>query len=213
MKPANQAAGEPTDEVIFARVLAGERGLFELLMRRHNRQLFRTVRGLLANDEEAEDVLQEAYLSMYLHGASFRGEAKLTTWMTRIAINAALARIEKRRAHVDLEVVESDANPESDAALRELTRLLEAAIDALPDAQRTVIVLREIEEMSTSETASMLNLSEEAVRVRLHRARAMLRERLDQTLGEASSQLYKFDGARCDRIVAKVLEALTARSV
>jgi RNA polymerase sigma-70 factor, ECF subfamily len=211
-EPRPQDVEREDDQALFARVRAGETALFAVIMRRHNQNLYRIARGILRDDGEAEDVVQQAYLSALT--GNFRGDAQLSTWLTRIVINESLARLRKRSGGLALVADEpmnerdESPTPEDRASTRELAGLLENAIDALPDHYRTVFVLREIEELTTEQTAGALALSEEAVRVRLHRARTMLRADLDQRLGEAAREVFRFDGARCDRIVAAVLAEL-----
>jgi len=208
-----QLTGTPelTDAEIVRRVVGGERELFELLLRRHNQRLFRVARGAAASDAEAEDVLQDAWVRAFEHLDAFRGEAQFVTWLTRIALHEAFAR-RRRGRKFELLTPEAEArietarpSPEREALTAELRRTLESAVGALPSSYRTVVVLREIEGLSTAETAAALELSEEAVKVRLHRARAALRRTLQTELGASARNLFAFDGARCDRVVAAVL--------
>lgn len=213
-RPASAAL---TDEEVVARVRAGDASLFEILMRRYNQRLFRVVRGILADDHEAEDVLQEAYVRAFHHLGSFRGEARFATWLTRIAAHEALARSRKRRRLVAIDNAGGSAEqtsssdsgppdrPDFVAENHELQAALSAAVEALPAPLRAVFVLREIEGLSTEETAEALEISAENARVRLHRAKAHLRRNLDQRLGAEVTRLYRFDGERCDRMVAVVL--------
>jgi RNA polymerase sigma-70 factor (ECF subfamily) len=207
-----------SDEEVVARVRAGETALFEIIMRRHNQRLFRTARGILKTDAEAEDALQQAYLSAYAHLGQFAGEARFTTWLTRIVLNEAMARSRRhnRRAEVDIaeegeETMSSSGrggSPEDQTANRELTGLLEAAIDDLPEIYRIVVMMREVQELSTAETATCLDLTEDAVKVRLHRAKTLLRGRMTARIEAKAPEAFAFLGARCDRIVAGVLGAL-----
>ena len=172
-----------SDEEVVARVLAGETSMFEIVMRRYNQRLYRVARSILRNDSEAEDVMQDAYVRAYEHLDQFAGRARFSTWLTRIAVNEALARQRRGNRYQELEPMsQSDGdpmdgfrsmalNPEQEASNSQIRRLLEEAVEKLPDAYRTVFVLREIEEMSTADTANVLELSEENVKVRLHRAR------------------------------------------
>lgn len=208
-------------------IARGDKGAFELLMRRHNRPLYRTARSILKDDAEAEDVLQDAYLLAYRNMEKFRGESALSTWLTRIVVNAALARSrkDKRRAEVihldgdtswENETVEGNMNkamddeiseqPESMALRAEARRMLERQIDALPDVFRTVFVLRALEEMSVEETSRCLDIPEATVRTRFFRARGLLREALAREIDFVYEEAFAFDGARCDRIVAGTLE-------
>lgn len=218
--PALQPVAVPTtlsDEEVVARVLAGDTSLFEILMRRYNQRLFRVSRGILADDAEAEDVVQEAWLRSFRELSRFRGEARFSTWLTRIACHEALARAHKRRRLVPIngggdgeppEPPAESPGPERDLENRELQALLREAVEILPDPLRSVFCLREIELLSTEETADALGLSVENVRVRLHRAKRSLRQTLDERIGREVRRLYLFDGARCDRIVENVFAAL-----
>jgi RNA polymerase sigma-70 factor (ECF subfamily) len=207
-----------TDEEVVARVLAGETPLFEVLMRRHNQRLFRAARAILREADEAEDVMQDAYVRAFERLAQFSGRARFSTWLTKIAVHEALARARRRRrtAVSSDEVLMTATSPEAGdpgaaAERRELAALLERAIDALPDLYRSVFVLREVEELDTAETADCLELSEEAVKVRLHRARAALRRELERRLGAARASVYEFRAVRCDRVVARVFERIAPR--
>ncbi len=209
------AALDPaSDEAVVREVCAGEVARFEILMRRHNQRLFRTARAILRDDAEAEDVVQQAYLAAYAKLDQFRGDARFSTWLTRIAVHEALRRMRKHGRLSDLDVVTAadDAamnaparSPEDDASGGELRALLEEAIDALPESYRVVFVMRDVEELDTRETAECLSLSEEAVRVRLHRARKALREWLYERADTLTADAFGFAGERCDRIVAFVL--------
>ncbi|MDB4971162.1 MAG: polymerase, sigma-24 subunit, subfamily [Myxococcales bacterium] len=207
------------DQEVVTRVLAGENALFEILMRRYNQRLFRTVRSILRSDAEAEDAVQQAYISAYTKLAQFAGAALFSTWLTRIAVHEALARTRRRNrlAEVDLEeleamkpIVSPERSPEEQLSGREDAAQLEAVIDALPEGYRVVFMLREVQQLSVAETAECLELSEENVKVRLHRAKAMLRDALYARLESAAPRSYPFLGARCDRMVAAVMVAIIA---
>ena len=214
-----------SDAELASRIGLGDTRAFELVMRRHNRLLYRTARSILRNDAEAEDCLQEAYLQAFRSVASFRAEAKLSTWLTRIVINQALARLRRdktRDASVSLDnVVDIDgrvagveatqsgpAQPDAAVLREELRRLLERHIDQLPTAFRTVFVLRALEELSVEETAATLGIPDATVRTRFFRARSLLRETLEGEVDTALADAFAFEGARCDRIVASVLHRL-----
>jgi RNA polymerase sigma-70 factor (ECF subfamily) len=203
----------------------GQAGAFRRITQQHNRRLYRVARGILGDDAEAEDVVQEAYLRAFENLAGFRGESSLATWLTRIAINEALGRKRRRRPTVDLDNVDmlddqgeprviifpgasAAGNPETDASRAEVRRLLERAVDDLPESFRIVFVLREIEQMSVDETASELGLLPETVKTRLHRARRLLRTALAEKLGSVLQDTYAFDGARCERMTEAVLRRL-----
>jgi RNA polymerase sigma-70 factor (ECF subfamily) len=199
-----------TDEDIVARVLGGETALFELLMRRHNQRLYRVARGIVGDDAEAEDVTQEAYVRAFQHLGQFAGRAKFSTWLTRIAVHEASARRRRRGRQTDVEesmpaLASTAAGPEQRAADQELGRAIEAAMDALPAVFGAVFMLREVEGLSTAETAACLQINEETVKTRLHRARALLRNHITARIGTAARESFQFAGARCDRTVAAVM--------
>ena len=228
MKPAatDPLSATTPDSELASRVGAGDHAAFALLMRRYNQSLYRAARSVLKDDSEAEDAVQDAYLLAYRGMAKFRGDAKLSTWLMRIVVNEAIARTRKRsrRAEVirldgdvqaDDEATEMNMNqptpeqPERGAQRAETRRLLEKKIDALPDAFRTVFVLRAIEDMSVEETAAALGIPEATVRSRFFRARGLLREALAREIDGAFEEAFAFAGARCDRIVAGVLAKLS----
>jgi RNA polymerase sigma-70 factor, ECF subfamily len=191
---------------------------FEQLMRRHNRALYRTARSIVKDDAEAEDVLQEAYLLAFRAMENFRGESSIGTWLTRIVINQAIARSRKRSRMADIIQLDGEAamdehheQPEQALLRSQARRLIERKIDGLPDAFRTVFVLRALEEMTVEETAACLDIPQATVRTRYFRARGLLREALSRELDVALEDAFAFDGARCDRIVANVLERLKNR--
>lgn len=201
---------EASDGELIERILRGERPLMAVLMRRYNQRVFRTVRSIVSSDQDAEDVVQQAYLAAFAKLSQFRGDARFATWLTRIAINEALQRKRKHRPFevIDGEDLQDDgATPEEDVYRVEVAKILETYIDHLPDSLRTVFILRDVEELTTAETADCLGLSEEAVRVRLHRGRRLLRDRLSEVL-ESAPLAFRFDGERCDRIVAAVARSL-----
>lgn len=213
--------GGVSDEDVVRRVLAGDLGAFELLMRRNNQRLFRVIRGVLRDDAEAEDALQETYLLAFRGLAGFEGRAKLATWLTRIAVHEALGRRRReRRAAVNGVALEAASmiapngheseDGEAAASRREVRGIVTAAADGLPASLRVVLVLRDVEGLDTGETAECLGISEANVKVRLHRARALLRARMERELGAEVGRLYAFDGDRCDRIVRAVLGRITA---
>jgi RNA polymerase sigma-70 factor, ECF subfamily len=212
-----------SDEHLVRRILAGEKPLYEVLMRRHNQRLFRVTRAILQNNSEAEDVVQDAYVRAYEKLASFEGRAKFSTWLTRIAVHEALARVNRQdrlRPLDDHETGGRDGaipfifakpDPEHECASRELTTIVQQEILNLPEKYRLVFVLRDVEEMSTAEAAECLNISEQNIKVRLHRARAMLRKKLRERAIASLPQSFPFLAARCDRIVASVLQAIAER--
>lgn len=210
------ATAEMTDESVVAAVLDGQVALFEVLMRRYNQRLYRVARGILRDDAEAEDVVQEAYMNAYVHLRQFAHRSRFSTWLTKIAVYEALARARRQSRFVDapedgeMTLNSHDPDPERQAETSELRALLEGAIDALPATYRTVFILREVEQLSTSEAAECLEVSEDAVKMRLHRARALLRTDLMDRVGPRTSEAFRFDGARCDRIVRGVMARITA---
>src|SRR5271167_362836 len=210
------------DEEVVVEVLKGATDLFEVLMRRHNQRLFRVIRSIVADDGEAEDVMQDTYVHAYQHLAQFEGRARFSTWLIRIAVRDALARVGRRNRLEATEFltgprggnemssfVSTPQTPEEYASTREAASLLESAILALPLKYRAVLMIRDIEEMSVEETACFLGISKVNVKVRLHRARTLMRRELYSRARATSSAAFKFLGARCDRIVKAVLERLT----
>jgi RNA polymerase sigma-70 factor, ECF subfamily len=219
------AYGKLSDLELARRIAGGDKTAFELMMRRHNQILYRTARSVLRDDAEAEDAVQEAYLLAYRGMSGFRGDAKLSTWLVRIVVNEAISRGRKRSrgaeiiqlggdTQEDSETAEGTMNetlpeqPEHAAQRAQARRLLEAKIDELPDAFRTVFVLRAVEELSVEEAAVALDIPEATVRSRFFRARGLLREALSKEIDLAYADAFAFAGARCDRIVAGVMVKL-----
>lgn len=209
------------DSELIERIRAGKTALYETLMRRYNQRLYRIARVILRNPEEAEDVVQEAFVRAYTHLDQFAGAAKFSTWLTKIAIHEALARLHKRSRMGEadstkdteksggMESLKSTIHdPEEQTFEKQVLELLEAAVEALPDNLRSVFLMREIEEMSTAETAECLGLSEAAVKIRLHRARKVLRQDLYLRVGAVSSEAFRFLGERCDRVIHAVMERI-----
>jgi RNA polymerase sigma-70 factor (ECF subfamily) len=203
------------DAELAARVAAGDGAAFELLMRRHNRRLYRIARSVLRDDADAEDALQESYLAAYRAIGAFRGESSLATWLSRLVLNHCFARQrrDKRRDNIVSIVPETEGDigevdfetPDRVLVRSQLRALLQRRLDELPEAFRTVFVLRCVEELSVEETAQLLAIPEATVRSRHFRARGLLRESLAQDIDVAQQELMGFDGERCDRIVAAVL--------
>lgn len=200
------------DKEVVARVIGGEKALYEVLMRRYNQTLYRAVRSYLHSREDVEDAMQEAYLKAYAKLGQYKGEAAFSTWLVRIGINEALQRLrrEKRANGADMDVDQMQQlpdrlqmTPEQIVMAEEHRKRLESAIDGLPEAYRSVYMLREVEEMSVAEVADSLDLSEANVKVRLHRAKAMLKQALGHT-GQASGA-FTYGNAHCDRLVAWVM--------
>ena len=198
-------------------------GAFELMMRRHNRLLFRTARAILKNDADAEEIVQETYLKAYFKLDGFAGNARLATWLVRIAVNEALGRLRRRMPAKQVEDLAEDTmsldpliavpalqevSPEAAAARGELRQVLEAAIDGLPQAQRAVFVLRVLEEFSVEDTASCLQIPPQTVKSRLHRAKRQLQRGLQRHAESALKDTFPFAGQRCDRTVTAVRQRL-----
>jgi RNA polymerase sigma-70 factor (ECF subfamily) len=214
------------DRALVALALQRDEAAIRLIMQRHNRRLYRVARSVLGDDAEAEDVVQEAYVRAFTHMDSFRGEARLSTWLTRIALNEALGRLRQRRPTTELHEIDAmdeqgearviflpsarQDNPEASVARAEVRRLLERAVDQLPVPFRSVFVMRDIEEMSVEETASQLGLRPETVKTRLHRARRLLRQALNETLASGLADAFPFAGTRCVRMTDAVLDRLGA---
>ncbi|ODV14310.1 MAG: RNA polymerase subunit sigma [Thiobacillus sp. SCN 64-317] len=221
--------GELTDTGLAERIASGDVVALQYLMRRHNQTLYRTARSILKDDAEAEDAVQEAYVLAYRAMDQFRGDAKLSTWLIRIAVNVSIRRARKlnRSAEVIDLVGDPDAlrgtdedlleagmdehapeQPEHVALRAETRRLIEDKINRLPDIFRTVFVMRAVEEMSVAETAICLDIPEATVRTRYFRAKSLLREALAREIDFCLGETFSFAGERCDRIVAGVLRRL-----
>lgn len=207
-----------SDSALVEGILAGDAFAFARMMRQHNRRLFRVARSILSDDAEAEDALQDSYIEAHRALRGFRGESRLSTWLTRIVVNQALAHRRTRRSSgdaapdldtlPDLGSAEIVQTPETQAMRAELRHIIESSIDHLPEAHRTVFMLRAVEGLSVDETAAVLGISAGNTKVRFLRARAQLRETLGQHLGTLLEDVFSFDGERCDRIVAHVCERL-----
>lgn len=204
----------PDDEIV-RRVVEGDVALFEILMRRYNPRVYRTVRAILGADDEAEDAMQQVYLQAFAHLAQFSGRARFSTWITSIAVNESLARLRRRQIGVvavgaeDVDMIAElpsrGPDPETAAMSAEARRIIEDEVSRLPETYRAVIVLREIEGLSTEETAECLGIQPDAVKTRLHRARTQLRDSLFNRAGLTLGSLFPFEAPRCNRIVAGVM--------
>jgi RNA polymerase sigma-70 factor (ECF subfamily) len=215
------APASMSDPEIVRRVRDGEPALFEILMRRHNQRLYRAARSVVKDESEVEDVMQQAYINAFAHLHQFEERSLFSTWMTRITLNEAFARRRKllQSAAVSQSLPEFDSergpfmdpltspqpDPERQAYASELRRVLEQTVDALPEGYRTVFMLRDVEGLSTTEAGDALGLGEEAVKTRLHRARALIRRSVTTRLGAAAAGAFAFTATRCDRVVAAVL--------
>jgi RNA polymerase sigma-70 factor, ECF subfamily len=208
-----------SDSQLVEQVRAGDRALFEILVRRHNQRMYRTIRAVLHDEHEVEDAMQQAYVNAFVHLHQFQERSQFSTWLTRIALNEAFGRRRKMRA-VDALPAAADAelmlgalaspqpDPERQAYVQELRIALEAAIDALPETYRLVLMLRDVEGLSTSETGEALGLGDVVIKTRLHRARAMIRRLVTDRLGESAPVAFPFPALRCDRVVSGVLAAI-----
>ncbi|ETA72388.1 MULTISPECIES: RNA polymerase sigma factor [Mesorhizobium] len=206
------------DMRLVRRALARDAGAFRTIIKTHNQRLYRLARGILRNDAEAEDVVQEAYVRAFANLAAFRGDASLATWLSRIVINEALGRLRKRRRTVampespEAQVIRFPLNPSDDPertmAQRQILALVERATDSLPDIYRMVFVARVIEGLSMEETADLLGVRPETVKTRLHRARALLRKALDDEIGPVLLDAFPFAGRRCERLTGAVMGRL-----
>jgi RNA polymerase sigma-70 factor (ECF subfamily) len=206
---------EQDDAEVIRQVLQGNTAMFELLMRRYNERVYRAARAIVRDEQEAEDVMQQTYVNAFTHLRQFNGSAQFATWLTRIAINEALARL-RRQGRYDafddeLSNVEPfmcrnpSENPERQAFTSELRDLLESAIDTLPDGMREVFVLRDVEGLSTLEAAECLGVTGDVVKTRLSRGRAALRRVILERTGASTPEAFRFYRPRCDRVVAHVL--------
>ena len=208
---------------IVARARAQDGNAFRTIMKRHNQRLYRLARGIVRDDGEAEDIVQEAYVSAFAHLDGFRGDSTLATWLSRIVINEALGRLRKTRAagrfvttgdpRQQAEIIPfphnaSTENPERAMAQKQILQLVERATDSLPDVYRTVFIARVIEGLSIEETASLLSIRPETVKTRLHRARSLLRKELDAQIGPVLLDAFPFAGRRCERLTTAVMKRL-----
>ena len=216
-QPLPQSTALSDDEVV-ARVRGGEPALFEILMRRYNQRLYRAVRAVIGAETEVEDIMQQAYMNAFAHLAAFEFRSQFSTWLTRIALNEAFARRRRRQRVTGVSPTgESDAreplstlmasgpDPERQAYASELQRILERAVDGLPETYRLAYILRDVDGLSTAGTADALGIREEAVKTRLHRARALIRRSVAAEIGVTAPDIFQFPAARCDRVVSAVL--------
>ncbi|WP_288194564.1 RNA polymerase sigma factor [uncultured Phyllobacterium sp.] len=222
--PAKTASpsGHGDDVELVRRALIRDADAFRTIMRTHNRRLYRIARGVIRDDSEAEDIVQEAYCSAFSHLDQFRGESSLATWLSRIVINEALGRLRKKRRAPDLAAsmsrnsdtriipfpIKTGEDPERLMAQRQILQMVERATDALPDVYRTVFIARVIEGLSQEETAEVLGIRVETVKTRLHRARALVRKQLDDQIGPVLMDAFPFAGQRCARLTAAVMKQL-----
>jgi RNA polymerase sigma-70 factor (ECF subfamily) len=212
-----------SERVLLDLARAGDSDAITTIIKQHNQRLYRLARSILRDDAEAEDSLQDAYCSAFANLDAFRGDAQLGTWLGRIVINEALARLRRRRPTVDLSEINESAeaaqiipfpgreamvDPETRAAQREIYVLLERAIDNLPEVFRTVLFARVIEGMSVEEAAELFDIPPETIKTRLHRARLLLKHQLEKSIGAVLSDAFPFAGRRCERLTERVLKKL-----
>ena len=211
------------DTELVRRALARDEAAVRAILQANNRRLFRIARGILRNDSEAEDVVQEAYVRALTHLDGFRGDSSLSTWLSRIVMNEAMGRLRGQRPSLgwsslpehgrEAEIIQfpaasASSDPEKSMAQREIQEVVEHAIDELPEPFRLVFITRVIEEMNVEETAELLDLKPETVKTRLHRARAMLRENVEKKIGPVILDAFPFAGQRCERLTAAVLKRI-----
>lgn len=210
-----------SDEFIISQVLEGEIELFEIIVQRYNQQLFRIIRGYLTSKQDAEDTMQSAYLKAFENLSQFRAEAKFSTWLTRIAINESLKKLQSKKNTVDYSVTDhqnidqtvngdESHTPEANMIEEDMNKHLEKAIDKLPPKYRSVLIMREIEQLSTHETAKVMEISRSNVKVRLHRAKKMLQEELTEMLDEID--LLSFKGKDCNNMTQRVMNLIKDRN-
>ena len=220
--PQNTPAAAGDAELV-KRALARDEAAVRDIIKANNRRLFRLARGILRNDGEAEDVVQETYVRAFTRLTDFRGESSLSTWLSRIAMNEALGRLRRQRPGVELSslpqgtleaqiiqfpLMSATDDPEKSMAQREIQHVVEAAIDELPEPFRLVFITRVLEGMNVEETAEILDLKPETVKTRLHRARTMLRDNVEKKIGPVVMEAFPFAGRRCDRLTEAVLKRL-----
>ena len=221
---APKATPAPAADIeLVRRALSRDEAAVRAIIKANNRRLYRLARGILRNDSEAEDVVQETYVRAFTHLAEFRGDSSLSTWLSRIAMNEALGRLRRRRPGVELSSLPSGMleaqiiqfpllsatdDPEKTMAQREIQHVVEGAIDELPEPFRMVFITRVLEGMNVVETADILGLKPETVKTRLHRARTMLRDNVEKKIGPVVMDAFPFAGCRCDRLTDAVLTRL-----
>ena len=220
---AKHTAPASNDIERVQRALAGDADAFRANMQTHNRRLYRIARSILRNNADAEDAVQEAYVSAFTNLASYRGEGNLKSWLSRIVINESLGRIRQRHSSIDLATLEQQQgeaqiiqfpqstpndDPERTMAQRQIIQLVEQATDNLPEAFRLVFVTRVIEGMSIDETSELLGIKPETVKTRLHRARQLVRDQLEKDIGPVLMDAFPFAGRRCERMIEAVMKRL-----
>src|SRR3989440_2608254 len=217
------AATGAADAELIQRARERDEPAIRSIMQSNNRRLYRLARGILRNDSEAEDVVQETYVRAFTHLQDFRGDSSLATWLGRIAINEALGRLRRQHANVEwtslppgtleAQIIQfplsaASENPEKSMAQRQIQHVVEHAIDELPDPFGIVFITRVIEGMNVEETAEILKIKPETVKTRLHRARTMLRDNVEKKIGPVVMEAFPFAGKRCERLTEAVLKRL-----
>jgi RNA polymerase sigma-70 factor, ECF subfamily len=214
-----------TDEDLIDLVRKRDEGAVRALVQRYNRRLFRIARGLVRDDDEAEDIVQETYVRAFTGLDRFRGEAAFGTWLTRIALNEAYGRLRRKRPTVEIAEIENSAhadgghvmmfplssdqaNPESETGREQVRQFLEQAIDHLPEPFRMVFILRDVEGLSTDAAAALLSIKPETVKTRLFRARRLIRTEIERALSPSFSEVFPFAGERCAGMADRVMERL-----
>jgi RNA polymerase sigma-70 factor, ECF subfamily len=222
MDGVGAGAVQTGDAELLTHLRAGRSSAYAALMRRHNQRLYRLARGILKDDAEAEEAVQEGYVRAFTHLDGFKGEASLATWLARIVLNEALGRLRRRPPTVDIDdmaeapasadgaptLATAEPSPEQAIARLEIRRAIEKAVDGLPPSFRSVFILRAIEQMSIEETAACLGVPGETVKTRFHRANKLLRQSLAARFGAILDDTFPFLGARCNRLIARVLQRL-----
>ncbi|MGB3897933.1 MAG: RNA polymerase sigma factor [Mesorhizobium sp.] len=223
VKSAAALVAAPSDTELVRRALARDASAFRAIMKTHNQRLYRLARGIVRNDGEAEDIVQEGYVRAFTHLESFRGDSTLATWLSRIVINEALGRLRKKRRALEQSMSDDPAieakiiqfplntpndDPERTMAQRQILQFVERATDNIPDIYRTVFVARVIEGLSIEETADLLGIKPETVKTRLFRARNLIRRQLDEQIGPVLLDAFPFAGQRCERLTVAVLKRL-----
>ena len=224
MAKQQTTAALAVEDDLLARARRGEETALRSIVQQNNRRLFRLARSIVRDEHDAEDVVQESYVRAFTHLSEFRGESSLSTWLTRITLNEAYGRLRRRRATVNHDTIEtagvkeaqiipfplwsSQPDPERSMAQQQINKILERAIDALPEPFRLVLVARLIEDMSIEETAELLGVRPQTVKTRLHRARALLRGDLERQVGPLLTDVFPFDGVRCQRMADAVMARL-----
>ena len=210
--------GKMSDTEVIRRILSGEKELFEILMRRYNQTLYRVIRSYMTVESDVEDAMQEAYLKAYEKLDQFRGNAAFSTWLVRIGMNEALQRIRKNKriffideqAEASGRIIQlpdnGQMNPEKNVIKHETRLMVEKSIDQLSEKYRVIFMLHQVEGMSNTEIAAALDLTESNVKVRLHRAKKMLKEELFKQSVDVSA--FEFGNSRCDRIVQFVMDRI-----